>query len=364
MRPDHPVPMCRVCLRHRFLRPLRHRWPLWLLLGAAVLLVTTRFVELKDLGTTLAEGRWQWMAAAIVLQAAYYFLYAVLYRAGYATVGVESRVLDLIPVMLASIVVGTLTPAGGLSSAAVMIDGATRRHQSAARAAEGVLLVWVAGVAMAVPLLAIGLGYLRSRGVLVLYEVLAALAFILYAAALFAMLFLAKWRDAWLRAALGWVQGLIDALLARMRRPGLPEGWAERNAGEAAGAAAAIAARPRLLGLTLALALGTHLLNLASLAAIFLAFDHALAFGALSAAYTLGFVLAVLSVIPFDLGVLAGVMALVYSSVGVPVARALVISVAFRGINAWLPVALGFLLVRRVWPGGGQGPAGPDTPPE
>jgi len=353
MRPDHPVPMCRVCVRHRFLRPLRHRWPLWLLLGGGLLLLTSRFVELRELGTTLREGQWQWMAAAIVLQGAYYLLYAVLYRAGYATVGVASRVQELIPVMMASIVVGTLTPAGGLSSAAVMVDDAARRHQSAARAAEGVLLVWVAGVAMAVPLLAVGLGYLQSRGALAVYELVAALIFILYAGVLFAMLFLAKWRHEWLRAALGWAQGLIDALLTRLHRPGLPENWAERNAAEAAGAASAIAARPRLLGLTLALALGAHLLNLASLAAIFLAFDHALAFGALSAAYTLGFVFAVISVIPFDLGVLAGVMALVYSSIGVPTARALVISVAFRGINAWLPVALGFLLVRRVWPGSG-----------
>jgi len=352
MRPDHPVPMCRVCVRHRFLRPLRRRWPLWLLLGAAALLVTTRFVELRELGATLAEGQWQWMAAAIVLQGAYYFLYAVLYRAGFATVGVASRVLELIPVMVASIVVGTLTPAGGLSSAAVMIDDAARRHQSPAKAAEGVLLVWVAGVATTVPLLVVGLGYLRSRGALAGFELVAALIFLLYAAVLFAMLFLAKWRHEWLRAALGWVQTCIDWLLTRLHRPGLPEDWAERNASEAAGAAAAIAARPRFLVLTLVLALGTHLLNLASLAAIFRAFDHGLALGALSAAYALGFVFAVISIIPFDLGILAGVMAVVYSSVGVPVARALVISVVFRGINAWLPVALGFLLVRRAWPGG------------
>lgn len=356
MRPDHPVPMCRVCVRHRFLRPLRRRWPLWLLLGGVLLFAATRFVELKELGATLREGEWQWMAAAVVLQAAYYLLYAVLYRAGYATVGVASRVRELIPVMMASIVVGTFVPAGGLSAAAVMVDDAARRHQSAARAAEGVLLVWVAGVAMALPLLAVGIGYLRSRGALVAYEWVAALIFVFYTAALFAMLFLAKWRPGWLRAALGWVQGLIGAILARLHRPGLPEDWAERNAGEAAGAASAIAARPHLLGVTLAVALGTHLLNLASLAAIFLAFDHPPAFGALSAAYTLGFVLAVISIIPFDLGVLAGAMTLVYTSVGVPVARALVISVAFRGINAWLPVALGFLLVRRAWPGGrGEG---------
>ncbi len=358
MHPEHPVPMCRICVRHRFLRPLRRRWALWLGLGAVVLLVIARFVELKQLGATLAEGQWQWLLAGLMLQVAYYVLYAVVYRAGYATVGVASRVRELVPVLMASIVVGTFTPAGGISSAAVMIDDAARRGQSAARATEGVLLVWVAGVATSVPLLAIGLGYLQLQGALVFFEIIAAVVFLLYIGSMLGMLFLAKWQPGWLRLGLGWVQAKLDRLLARLRRPGLPEGWVEENTTEAAGAAAAIAARPRLVGVTLAVALSTHLLNLASLYTIFLAFDHAVGLGALSAAYALGFVFAIISIIPFDLGVLAGVMTLVYSSIGVPVAKALVISLAFRGINAWLPVALGFLLFRGAWPQGrGEPPA-------
>ncbi len=356
MRPEHPVPTCRICVRHRFLRPLRRRWPLWLAFGAVALLVTTRFVEVRELGATLAAGQWPWLLAGVVLQGAYYVTYAVLYKAGYATVGVASRVRELIPVMMASIVVGTLTPVGGVSAAAVMIDDAARRRQPAARATEGILLVWVAILAAALPLLAIGLGYLHLQGALLAYELAGALAFVLYASGLVALLLVAKWRPDRLRGALGWLQGRADWLLARLHRPTLPAEWAERNGAEATGAASAIAARPRAVGVTLAVALVAHLINLASLHAIFLAFDHALGFGALAAAYTLGFIFSVISIIPFDLGVLAGVMTLVYSSIGVPTARALVISVAFRGINAWLPIALGFFLFRRAWPGAGGGP--------
>ncbi len=348
MRPEHPVPMCRICVRHRFLRPLRRRWPLWVALSAAVLLVTTRFVELRQLGATLAEGHWGWLLAGVLLQGVYYASYAVLYKAGYATVGVTSRVREIIPVLMTSILIGTFTPAGGLSSAAVMVDDAARRQQSAARATEGILLVWLASLAASLPLLAIGLGYLHLQGLLEAYQFGAALAFLLYTGGLFAVLFLAKWRPDWLRMGLDRLQGLIDGLLTRLHRPTLNEGWAENNAAEATGAVTAITKRPGLVAVALAVALGTHLINLASLQAVFLAFGHMLGFGALAAAYTLGFVFSVVSIIPFDLGVLAGLMTLVYSSMGVPTAHALVVSLAFRGINAWLPIALGFLLFRRV----------------
>lgn len=350
MRPEQPIPMCRICVRHRFLRPLRRRWPLWLALGGLLFLFTTRFVELRQLGATLAEGHWPWLLAAALLQVAYYVTYAALYKAGYAVVGVAGRVRELIPVMMASIVVATLVPAGGISSAAVMIDDASRRGQPAARATEGVLLVWVAGVCAVLPLLAIGLGYLYLQGALEVYQVVAAAIFAFYVGGLLGMLFLALWQPDWLRLGLEWVQGLVDRVLARFHRPALAEGWAERNAAEATGAAAAIATRPRQVGATLAVALGIHLLNLASLFAIFLAFEHTVSLGPLAAAYTLGFVFSVISIIPFDLGVMAGVMTVVYASIGVPTAKALVISVAFRGLNAWLPVALGFLFFRRLLP--------------
>ena len=220
--------------------------------------------------------------------------------------------------------------------------------------------MWVAGVISAVPLLLIGLAYLQLSEALAAYELVAALIFLLYSGGLCGILFLAKWQPALLRWGLGRLQRAINPLLGRLKRPLLPEGWAKHNADEAKGAAVAIATRPLLLSLALALALGTHLLNLTSLATIFLAFGHALGFGALAAAYTLGFVFAVISIIPFDLGVLAGVMTLVYSSVGVPPARALVISVAFRGLNAWLPVALGFLLFRQALRSSNRDhPAGP-----
>lgn len=357
MRPDHPHVMCRLRVRHRWLRPLRRRWLAWALLAILVVLVVSRFVEIRHLVTTLAQGEWQWVLAATLLQVVYYALYAALLQAAFASAGVQSGLVRLIPVLFESIFVGTVAPAAGLTAAAVLIDDAARRDQSPARAAEGVLLVWVAALAATVPVLFAGLGYLHSRGALYAYQVAGALIFLLYVGGLCVVLMLALWRPEWLRELLARVQRVANALAGRLCRPPLlADDWAERNASESLGAALAIVRHPFRVARTLALGLATQLVNLACLYAIFLAFDRAVELGAVAAGFAVGYVFSVISVIPFDLGMVEGVMTLVYTSLGVPAARALVIAVAFRGLNAWLPIAISVFMFRLRRPfGDGQG---------
>ncbi len=350
MRPEHPHAMCGFRCRLSWLRPLRRRWLLWILMLGVIVLVVTRFVALQQFVATLAHGRWPWILAAALLQGGYYTLYAALYQAGFATVGVASRVPELIPVLFASILAGTITPTGGLTSAAVLIEDAARREQPTARAAEGVLLVWVAGLTGAVPLLVTGLVYLRLRGALQPYQMVGALIFLLYTAGLTGVLFLAMWQPGRLRHLLRAFQRTANRLATRLRRPPLlPEDWARKNAAESTGAAIAIARHPRKVARTLALALAVHLANLVSLYLIFLAFDRPPTAGALAAGFSLGYAFSVISIIPFDLGLVEGIMTIVYTSLGVPAASALVVTLAFRGLNAWLPVILSFALLRLVW---------------
>lgn len=348
MRPEHPHPVCRLCLGRHWLRPLRRRWPLLFLVALILVLLVTRFVEIRQLAATLAQGHWQWLLAALLLQGVYYLLYALLFKAGFAMVGVSSRVRELIPVLFVSILVGTVAPVAGISAAAVLIEDAARRDQSAARAAEGVLLVWVAGLGAMVPLLLIGLGHLQWAQALQIYELVGALLFILYIGGMTAALLMAMWQPGRLRHLFRLLQRTANRILARLRRPLLSEDWATRNARECTGAAMAIATHPRQIGNTLGVALGIHLLNLASLWAVFLAFDQTPAFGALTAGFSLGYVFSIISILPLDLGVVEGVMTLVYSSLGVPVPSALVISLAFRGLNVWLPIVLSFFSLRLV----------------
>lgn len=334
---------------------LRRRWLLLLLTAAFILVVIFRFGEIERLVATLLGGEWQWVLATILLQVVYYLLLGLLYKLAFAIVQVQSQLPQLIPVLFASIFVNNLAPTGGISGAALFIDDAARHGQSPARAAEGILLVWVAQNLALLPVLAFGLAYLAVEGVIPAYASVATAIFLLLVAALTGGLVIARRQAARLRSILEWLQQRGNRLARRLRRRDLfPPDWAETNARELSEAAEAVAAHPHRVGYALIVAFAHTLVNLASIYTAFLAFMYPAPIGAIAAGLSLAIVYAVLSVLPLDVGVVQGVMAVVYTSVGVPTPVALAVVIVFGGLNAWLPMAIGFILLREVKTFGGR----------
>lgn len=327
---------------------MKRRLLFWLLIIAFVWVVVSRFTEIEKLAQTLAQGQWQWVLAAALLQVIYYTTFTALYQSAFYTVEVESRVNELLPVMFASIFVNVAAPTGGASGAALFVDDATRRGQSAARAAAGTVLALVANFGAFTPVLIVGLVYLFLHHDLAAYEITGAAILLLIIGSLTGVLLLGLWQPDRLRRLLGWLQRTVNRLAGWFRRPALlTDDWAEENAAEFTGAAAAIAAHPRRLGRTLAVALAVHLVDLASLYTLFLAFHQPVGLGTL-AGYAMGILFWVVSITPQGIGVVEGVMALVYTSLDVPAAKATVVALAFRGLTFWLPLAIGFFSLRQV----------------
>jgi uncharacterized membrane protein YbhN (UPF0104 family) len=341
----------------RWLDLLRRRWLLLVVIGGFIALIVLNLGSIVELIQIMLQGEAQWLAAAIVLQAAYHVTYAGLLKYGFLTVEVVRGVFDLLPVWFASIFLKAIVPSGGVSSLAVFIDDACRAGQSAARAAEGSLLVLVAHLATMIPLIAIGLGYLAFRGVLQAYQWIASLFFVIFVAGLSALLLLGRWRPAELRGILLGAQRSINGLAARLRRsPVLAPNWSEQTACEFISAACDISRHPRELGITLAIALAVHLINVTCLFAVSLAYREPLGIGPLLASFSMDIVFSVITFIPHGIGIAEGVMTLVLDSVGVPVGTALVITLVFRGLNVWLPLVLGFFFLQRVRALGGGPP--------
>lgn len=333
----------------RLLAWLRRRWLLVLVIAGVLLLVILRFGDIVQLFETLVRAQVQWLVVAVLLQVLYYGVYAVLYQVSFATVEVQGRAVELLPVLFASIFLKAVVPSGGVSAVAVFVDDAVRRGQSGARAAEGSLLVLVADLVMTLPLLLIGLSYLAVRQVLQFYQVIVSVLYVLFAAAVAGVLLLGRLQPNRLRAALEQAQRTINGIAARLRRPPLLSvDWAEINARECIGAACDIAEHPRPLARTLLIAFLVHFVNVASLYFVGLAYGVSLNAGALLAAFGLDVVFSVINIIPHGIGVAEGIMALVFISLGIMSSQALAIAVAFRGLNVWLPLILGSFLLNRV----------------
>lgn len=171
---------------------------------------------------------------------------------------------------------------------------------------------------------------------------------LLFTAGQASVLILGLWRPATLRHALEWVQRIVNGLANRFRFRPLASDWAARNAAEFTEAAAVLSSHPQRLGPAVGISLAAHIVNLASLYSLFQAFRQVTTFGPLVAGYAMGILFLNISPIPQGIGIVEATMALVFASLGVPSEGAIVITLTFRGLTFWLPLALGALVLRRL----------------
>jgi hypothetical protein len=95
-----------------------------------------------------------------------------MYQSAFYTIGVESRVPELLPIAIAALVVNLLPTAG---AAALFVDDAAKREKSPSRTAAGLIWVHVADFGIFMFVLSIGFVYLFIRHALKLYEIIRAL---------------------------------------------------------------------------------------------------------------------------------------------------------------------------------------------
>lgn len=328
---------------------MRRRWLFGLIFAAFLWVVITRFTEIEQLAITLAHGQWEWVLAALFVQGVYLVVFAASYQAAFRTVEIKSRLRDLVPVVLGALFVNLAAPTGGASGVALFVDDAARRGQQASRAATGLLLQLCADFTAFSLILIPGMIYLFRQHELKNYEMITAAILLLVILGLTAVLLIGVWRPALLQSLTGWLQNRMNSLAAWLKRPPfLADDWGAKNSAEFIAAANALSTHPVGVIQTVGLAFGAHLLDLACLYLLFLAFNQPVKLGPLVAGYGMGILFWVISITPQGVGVVEGVMILVFTSLGIPSAKATTISLAFRGLTFWLPMLVGFILLRRV----------------
>ena len=311
-------------------------------------MVIARLAEIEKLAAILVSGQWQWIAVALLLQTAYYGLYSGLYSSAFDVVGVKNRWRDLLPVTLGSLFINVVAPAGGATGAALFVDDAARRGESGAKATAGTLLVTVTELGAFLFLLIPGMAYLYLRHDLKAYEIAGAAVLTALITGLSAILVVGLWRPDWISRLLGALQRATAWILGLFHLPTpLDDAWAAQTAAEFSNAADALRTRPKAVLRTILIAFCAHLVDLVCLQTVFLAFHHPMGFGSLVAGYSMAILFWIVSPTPQGVGVVEAVLALVYTSLGVPANNALVIALAYRGITFWLPMIIGVVVLQR-----------------
>lgn len=327
------------------------RWLLWiaLLLGGALALVH-RLGDVEALGRTLRQAQPFAIGVALALQGLTLCNQPALYQALYALLDLPARWRDLAPLVWAGHFVNVVTPSAGLGGTALLLDDARRRGWDSSRVALANTLYFLLNFAWFAVLLAAGMLALWLRHDLKPYEIAASA--VLFAGILVALvaLIVVAVRPAALEKPLVAIARGVNFLSHRvLDRAVLPEEKARAFALEFSVAARTLRnARGQLLR-PLFHTFWVDGLEICVLAACFAAFPGAgqVSFALILAGYAIGTLFLVVSVTPQGLGVVEGVMTATFVSLGVPLERAAVVVLVYRGLSFWLPLGAGFLVSRR-----------------
>lgn len=311
------------------------RWAFGILTVVALWWMVGRSGEITSVERALSGARWQWLALAALVYAGSLSLSALNYRRALSAVGISARFREVLPTLLASLVLGEVTPFGWAAGSAVFLRFATRRGHSAARAAIGTLL------AQASDLLAFSTLFLA--GMIALLVDHHALSPPMKAGALF-LLAMNVGLVGLLALAVGKPESVkrLTAFAGRF----MAQAKVEKALSGLTSAGAAIRKEPRRVLFSLGAALGSNGASAICLLLVFQAFGQPVGFGQLVMGFGVGTLAWMASPIPAGVGVVEGALALAFASLGIAPTKAVVIAIVYRGISFWLPFLIGLFCLR------------------
>ena len=327
----------------------RLKWLLIILPVGLLAVYIMLFTSPAKLWHALSHAHPLWVAGAFAIHLVFFVLYGALYEYGFKAVEVGANLWRLIPVYFASLYLNTVAPSGGTSGASIFVADARSRGEAPARAAIGTVIVLIADLATLLPFVGATLWVLKAHGHLETFEVLGVVAYVAFICGLIGTLFVARRRERAVRAGLGWLSRQVARVWGWFGRdPPLSDDWPEIQSRDMCEAARAIVNHPLTVTRLAAVGVAGHMMNLAGLYLLFVAFGQPLTFGPAIAGFTLGIVFFVVAVVPQGVAAVEGVMGLVFTSLGMQPATAFGIIIAFRVMNYWLPLFVGVFFLHRL----------------
>lgn len=314
-----------------------------------VFFIFSRLTEFGDVLQTLSKGDWRWLALAVVVQGAWLLNVAASLRAIYRLLGVDEQIGHLIPVAAAANFVNVVAPTMGMGGMAIFVVDGQRRNLPSGRVTTGVALYVVYDYLGFLIVLALGLGILVQRHQLYTGDIVAATIFVCTAIVLGALVYTGMRSAERLEHLLTSLGHLVNRILRPfLRRDYLSMARAHRFAVEVSQGLDTARQSRGGLALPAALALSSKALMISILFLVFLAFGQPFSVGTLVAGFSIGYLFLIVSPTPSGIGFVEGAMTLVLNSLGVPLAAAAIVALAYRGITFWLPLLYGMIAFRLV----------------
>jgi uncharacterized protein (TIRG00374 family) len=313
-----------------------------LVLFLGVVFVIVSFSELEQTLATLRKGNLWYILLAIGIQIGWFFLVGITYRSIYRLLGMRESILHLTRVAAASTFVNYVMPSAGVSGMAVFVNSAKRDGHHTGKITLAAALFVLFDQAAFLAILALGIIVLIRRNDLDASQITASLFLFAIASLLAFTLYLGSRSAELMGNFLARLARIVNAVLRPfIRRDYLREERAHEFAHEMAEGLTSLPDRPRGLLKPLFLALLNKGLMVCIMLCSFLAFQVPYSPGTIVGGYAIGYLFMIVSPTPAGIGVVEGVLPLALRSLRVVWSQAVVITLTYRAMTFWMPLAVG-----------------------
>ncbi len=318
-----------------------------LVLFLAVVFVILSISELKNIVATLQHSNFRFLVAALIIELIWLFNSATDYSSLYRVVGLKEKPHHLVLVATAANFVNVIAPSVGIGGMAVFLDDANRRHHSTGKVTVvGVLYILFDYLAFFC-VLALAFIVLIRRNNLNVGELTAAAILLGIAVGVAFLLYLGYKSATRLGHALAWIARLINRILRPfIHRDYLQEEKAHYYATEIAEGIHTLQGKRKELIWPFLFALNNFALLIAVLAFTFLALGTPFTVGTLVGGFAIGYLFLIVSPTPSGLGIVEGTMTIALNTLRVEWAAASLITLTYRVITFWFPLAVGAVAFR------------------
>lgn len=314
----------------------------------AMTLVIFSFSELQSVVLTLQQAHMRFVFLAVIVETGWAFVLGSIFHSIYSLLGLSESRRRLTLLGLASTFLGVVTTSAVGGLAMFLADG-RKRGLPTAKVTVASALYLLLDYAAFFCILSVGIVVLIRRNNLGAGEITGSLLLLSVAVALGAILYLAYKSPVALGRSLAAAARFLNRLVRPfIHREYLSEARAYEFAAEVSTGLGSLPQKPRVLLIPLLLGLLNKVLLAIILMLCFLAFDVPFSGGTIIGGFAMTYLFIIVSPTPAGVGVVEGLMPVALRTLGIDFSQAVIITLAFRGITFWLPLAAGAVAFRRL----------------
>lgn len=310
--------------------------------------------ELEKTLYTLQHFNLLFLLLGIMLQVLYFAGEAYGYRALYRLMDINESLWHLSLVSIGANFINVVAPSGGVGGMAVFADDAHRRGLPKGKAAAVAALFLFLEYAAFLLVLLLGLAvFFRRSNDLGPGEISAVVMMVALVAGFGVLIYIGSHSGPRLAAILGWTSRQINRLLWNfIHREYFRETVAREFALEVAEGLSILRLTHRSnLVVPYSLELLAKIIQIMIFATCFLGFGVDFSIGTVIAGFAMCYLFLIISPTPSGVGIVEIVLPSVLVSLRVPLEQAVVVTLAYRAITFWMPLALGAVAFRQLQKG-------------